>query len=48
MDSDDLIAGVVGSDTGKRETHGVGDAVGESHELNVVARTLPVGVEGQD
>ena len=32
----------------ERGTHGVGDAVGESHELNVVARTLPVGVEGQD
>lgn len=32
----------------ERETHGVGDAVGESHELNVVARTFPVGIEGQD
>ena len=31
-----------------RKTHGIGDAVGEPHELNVVAGTLPVGIQGQD
>lgn len=31
-----------------RRTHGVGDAVGESHKFNVVAGALPVGVQGED
>lgn len=30
------------------QTHGIGDAVGEPHELDVVAWTFPVGVQGQD
>jgi hypothetical protein len=29
-------------------THSVGDAIGESHKLDLVARALPVGEEGQD
>jgi hypothetical protein len=33
---------------GERGTHGIGDPISEAHELDVVARTLPVGVEGQD
>lgn len=31
-----------------RETYCVGDAVGESHKLDVVAWTLPVRVQGED
>lgn len=30
-----------------KQTHSIGYAVGESHELDLIAGALPVGVEGQ-
>ena len=46
--TDVLVESGDGLEGGARKTHSIGDAVGEAHELDVVARTFPMGVQGQD
>lgn len=39
--------GVAALACASKQTHSIGYAVGESHELDLIAGALPVGVEGQ-